>query len=69
MNDSYVINETRDIYESLEPIESLYFVYHLLDLIVNGLQYELETEKDKKEYNTLTTCLLSIKNIIEENEG
>jgi len=68
MNNSYVISETRDIYESLEPIESLYFVYHLLDLIVNGMQYELETEKDKKEFNSLTTCLLTIKGIIESNE-
>lgn len=64
MNDNYVINETRDIYESLEPLESLCFVYRLLDLIVNGLTYEIETEKDKKEYNTLTTCLLSIKDLL-----
>lgn len=68
MNDYYVMNETRDIYESLEPMESLYFVYNLLDLILNGLQYELETEKDKKNYNTLTTCLLSIRDIIKEND-
>lgn len=65
MNNNYIQNETLDIYNSLEPIESLQFVYCLLELILNGLQFELETDKDTKNYNTLTTCLLSIKQILE----
>lgn len=66
MNKDYIINETRDIFESLETIESLQFVYELLDLILQEIGFNLDTEKDKKDYNTLTTCLLSIKEILKE---
>lgn len=64
MNDNYVINETRDIYESLETIDSLKFVYELLKLIVNGLTYEIETMQDKIDYKNLNNCLETIEIIL-----
>ena len=64
MSDNYVINETRDIYESLEMIDSLKFVYELLKLIVNSLTYETETVQDKIDYKNLNNCLKTIENIL-----
>lgn len=63
---NYVKNKTRDIYESLETIDSLKFVYELLKLIVNGFTYEVETMQDKEDYKNLNNCLETIENILKK---
>lgn len=69
MNNNYIINETNDIFESLGSYDSLCFVYNLLNLILNDIQYNIENDIDKKDYNRLTTCFLNLKEVLKNNES
>lgn len=68
MNEYYINNECNDIFESLELIDSLKFVNCLLEKIINEVSNNLESDKDKYNFNKLTTCQITISDIIRENE-
>lgn len=68
MNDSYILNETTDIFESLGSYDSLKFVSYLLDTIYNSIRNECETDKDIKTIKKLEKSLNLIDEIIKENK-
>lgn len=68
MNDSYILNETTDIFESLGSYDSLKFVSYLLDTIYNSIRNECETGKDIKTIKKLEKSLNLIDEIIKENK-
>lgn len=68
MNDSYILNKTTDIFESLGSYDSLKFVSYLLDTIYNSIRNECETDKDIKTIEKLEKSLNLIDEIIKENK-
>ncbi len=68
MNDSYILNETTDIFESLGSYDSLKFVSYLLDTIYNSIRNECETDKDIETIKKLEKSLNLIDEIIKENK-
>ena len=66
--DSYILNETTDIFESLGSYDSLKFVSYLLDTIYNSIRNECETDKDIKTIKKLEKSLNLIDEIIKENK-
>lgn len=62
----YQINLLENIYS--DDLERLKAITYGLEYILNGMEYNLETNEDKKDYNTLTTCLLSLKEIVKERD-
>lgn len=68
MNNNYINNECNDIFESLELIDSLKFVNCLLEKITNEISNNIETNKNKYDFNRLTTCQITISDIIKEND-
>lgn len=70
MEESYIkdyqINLLENTYSN--DLERLKAINYGLDYILNNLQYNLETSEDTKKYNSLTTCYLTIKEIIESEE-
>ena len=68
MNDSYILNKTTDIFESLGSYDSLKFVSYLLDTVYNSIRNEYETDKDIKTIKKLEKSLNLIDEIIKENK-
>lgn len=68
MNDSYILNETIDIFERLGSYDSLKFVSYLLDTVYNNIRNECETDKDIKTIKKLEKSLNLIDEIIKENK-
>lgn len=70
MEESYIkdyqINLLQNIYT--DDLERLKAINYGLDYILNNLQYNLETAEETKKYNSLTSCFLTIKEIIESEE-
>lgn len=52
-------------YDDLERLKALYYG---LEYILNGMENNIETNDDKYNYNKLTTCLLTMQKIIEEED-
>ena len=63
----YIINLLDDTYS--DDLERLKALNYGLDDLLNRLSNNLETNKDKYKYNRLTTCYITIKNIIDEEEN
>lgn len=68
MNDNYIRNECLDIFESLEPLDSLKFAYNLIELVNCAIKNEAETKKDFKSLNELNKVSTKLFNIIKEND-
>lgn len=70
MEESYIkdyqINLLENTYSN--DLERLKAINYGLDYILNNLQYNLETAEETKKYNSLTSCFLTIKEIIESEE-
>lgn len=70
MSDSYIrdyqVNLLAKTYN--DDLERLKAITYGLEYILNGMEYNLETDDDKKDYNTLTTCLLNLKEIVKERD-
>ena len=70
MEESYIkdyqINLLENTYSN--DLERLKAINYGLDYILNNLQYNLETAEEIKKYNSLTSCFLTIKEIIESEE-
>lgn len=63
----YIINLLENTYN--DDLERLHAVYYGLEYILNDLQYNQETNEDIYNYNKLTTCLITIKEILKDNGG
>lgn len=62
----YILNLLDNTFSN--DLERLKAIYYGLDDIISSLTLNAETNEDKKTLNTLTTCLLSINEIIQGNE-
>lgn len=63
----YIINLLENTYN--DDLEKLYAIYYGLEYILNDLQYNQETNEDIYNYNRLTTCSITIKEILKDNGG
>ena len=70
MLDSYIRDYQVKLLENTynDDLERLKAIAYGLEYILNGMEYNLETNEDKKDYNTLTTCLMKLKEIIIERD-
>lgn len=70
MSDSYIRDYQINLLENTynDDLERLKAITYGLEYILNGMEYNLETDEDKKDYNTLTTCLLNLKKIVKERD-
>lgn len=70
MLDSYIRDYQINLLENTynDDLERLKAITYGLEYILNGIENNLETSEDKKDYNTLTTCLLSLKEIVKERD-
>ena len=70
MEESYIrdyqINLLQNIYT--DDLERLKAINYGLDYILESIQNNVETAEDTKKYNSLTTCYLTIKNIIDSED-
>lgn len=70
MEESYIRDYQIKLLEDTycDDLERLKALYYGLDYILNGMENNIETDDDKYNYNRLTTCLLTIKKIIDEED-
>ena len=70
MEESYIRDYQIKLLEDTycDDLERLKALYYGLDYILNGMENNLETPEDTYNYNQLTTCLLTMQKIIEEED-
>jgi hypothetical protein len=68
INDDTLQNEAFQIRDDFTLLEQLKLAHNIIDLIINDIQYNLETNDDKKSFNTLITTELQLNEIIKRNE-
>lgn len=68
INDDTLRNEAFQIRYDFTLLEQLKLAHNIIDLIINDIQYNLETNDDKKSFNTLITTELQLNEIIKRNE-
>lgn len=68
MNDDTLLNEAYQIRDDFTLLEQLKLARNIVELIINDSQYDLETNDDKKDFNTLITTELQLNEIIKRNE-
>ena len=70
MSDSYIryyqVKLLEDTYS--DDLERLKAITYGLEYILDGMEYNLETNEDEKNYNELTTCLMKLKEIVKERD-
>lgn len=67
-NDEMLENEAYQINLDFTLLEQLKLAKNIIDLVYGDIMYNLETNEDKKDSNTLTTISLQLKEIIKRNE-
>ncbi len=70
MEESYIRDYIYNLLDNTynDDMERLKAIYYGMENILNSLQYQLETNKEKNIFNKLTTCQLIINDIIKEND-
>ena len=70
MEESYIRDYIYNLLDNTynDDMERLKAIYYGMENILNSLQYQLETNKEKNIFNKLTTCQLIINDIIKEKE-
>lgn len=70
MEESYIRDYQIKLLEDTycDDLERLKSIYYGLDYILTEMGYNLETTEDTYNYNQLTTCLLKMQKIIEEED-
>ena len=68
INDNTLLNEAFQIRDDFTSLEQLKLAHNIIELIINDVQYNLETNDDKKDFNTLITTELQLNDIIKRNE-
>ena len=51
-----------------DDLERLKAITYGLEYILDGMEYNIETNEDEKNYNALTTCLMKLKKIVIERD-
>ena len=70
MLDSYIRYYQVKLLENTysDDLERLKAITYGLEYILDGMEYNLETNEDEKNYNALTTCLMKLKKIVIERD-
>lgn len=70
MEESYIRDYQVELLENVysDDLERLKSICYGLDYILTEMGYNLETTEDTYNYNQLTTCLLKMQKIIEEED-
>lgn len=70
MEESYIRDYIVNLFENTysNDLERLNAIKYGLDYILNSISSELETNEEKHAYNQLTTCYLTIAEIVEEEK-
>ena len=70
MENSYIRDYMNSLLENTynDDLERLKALFYGLDYILNNIQYNLENANDIYNYNKLTTCYITIKEIIQDSE-
>lgn len=67
--DEMLKNEALQINLDFTLLEQLKIAKNIIDLVCGDIVYNLETNDDKKDSNTLTTISLQLAEIIKRNEA
>lgn len=62
----YITNLLENTYN--DDLERLKALYYGLESVANSLEYNLETDEDKHNYNKIVTCMITLKEIIDEED-
>lgn len=54
------------IYDNFNSVETIELVANVLDDLSLALQYEMETPKDKNQFNQLTSVILKLRELIKD---
>ena len=70
MEESYIRDYQIELLEKVynDDLERLKAIYYGLDYLLYGMECNIETSEDTYNYNRLTTCLLTMQKIIEEED-
>ena len=70
MEESYIRDYQIKLFEKIhtDDLERLKSLYYGLEYILNGMENNIETDDDQYNYNQLTTCLITMQKIIEEED-
>ena len=70
MGESYIRDYMLNLLENTysDDLERLKALYYGLESVVNSLQYNLETNEEKYNYNRIVTCIITLKKIIDEED-
>ena len=68
INDDTLLNEAFQIRDDFKLLHKLKLAHNIIDLKINDIQYNLETNDHKKSFNTLITTELQLNEIIKRNE-
>lgn len=70
MEESYIkdyeINLLENVFDN--DIERLKAIKYGLEYILENIEHNIDTDNDKYKYNQLTTCLITINKIVEEED-
>ena len=70
MENSYIRDYMNNLLENTynDNLERLKSLFYGLDYILNNMQNDLNNKNDIYNYNKLTTCYITIKEIIQDSE-
>lgn len=70
MEESYIRDYMLNLLENTysDDLERLKALYYGLESVANSLQFNLETNEDKYNYNRIVTCIITLKKIIDEED-
>lgn len=68
MKEETIFNKALNVYEDNTAFDNLILIKDLIGLLTDEIGLALENTKDIKTFNTLSTCLLNINEIIKENK-
>lgn len=63
----YIVNLLENTYT--DSLERLKAISYGIESILESIEQNIETNNDKSNYNKLTTCLLTINEIIKEEDA
>lgn len=69
MSKEQIFNNALKIYDDYERLNTLILAENLINLISDEMGLCLNTDKETKHFNTLSTILMSLNEIINESES
>ncbi len=70
MLDSYIRDYEINLLENTynDDLERLKAITYGLEYLLNNLEYNIESDSDRYNYNRLTTCYITMQEIIKESD-